>query len=166
LTNLNMDVEVIEKEAIEKLKVVSTSRHHAVCSDIILRDGEQVRLVFRPEIVDNPTNSKACLRGRFLYQRKGKNDSWVDFDTQPLSSLKKGEQFQLQVKAGELFHLLRNLGALYRVYGAQGVPQGRVEFVRIGRHLSKLLQMSEADLNDFLSANQTDALKTRRGDKC
>ena len=58
--------------------------------------------------------------------------------------------------------LLRELGALYRVHRAQGVPQGRVELVRIEQHLAKLLQLSEPELNAFLSANRSDALKTLR----
>ena len=77
----------------EKVEITSTSKHSATCSDIAIRDGgDQVRLVFRPEIVDNPANPAAAIRGRFLYQRKGKHDAWEDFDSLPLSSLKKGER--------------------------------------------------------------------------
>jgi hypothetical protein len=146
----------------DKLEIHSTSRHSAVCSDIVIRDGEQVRLVFRPEIVDNPASPAACVRGRFLYQRKGKKDTWVEFDSLPLSSLKKGDQFQLELKAGELLPLLRHLGALYRVHRGEGVPQGRVEFVKIEQHLAKLLQLTESELSEFLSQNETDAISTLR----
>jgi len=146
----------------EKVQIQSTSRHSAICSDIVIREGEQVRFVFRPEIVDNPTNPAACVRGRFLYQRKGKKDGWEDFDSKPLSSLKKGEQFKLEIKSGELLPLLLKLGALYRMYRARGVPQGRIELIRIEQHLAKLLQLSEPELNEFLSANKTDAIKTLR----
>ena len=40
------------------------------------------------------------------------------------SSLKKGDQFQLELKSGELLQLLRELAALYRLHRARGVPQG------------------------------------------
>jgi hypothetical protein len=146
----------------DKVEIQSTSRHHALSSDILIRDGEQIRLVFRPEIVDNPSNPAACIRGRFLYRRKGKKDQWDDFDTKPFSSFKKEDQYQLEIKAGELLPLLRELGALYRVHRAQGVPQGRVELVKIEQHLAKLLQLSERELNDFLSINKGDAIKTLR----
>lgn len=146
----------------DKISIQSTSTRSAICSDIGIRDGAQIRLVFRPEIVDNPTNPAACVRGRFLYQRKGKNDAWADFDTKSLSSLKKGEQFALELKSGELLPLLQNLGALYRLYRIRGVPQGRIEFVKIEQHLAKLLQLSEPELNEFLAANTGDAIKTFR----
>jgi hypothetical protein len=146
----------------EKVNTQSTSRHSADCSDIVIRDGQQVRLVFRPQIVDNPSDSSACVRGRFLYQRKGPKEPWEDFDAKPLSSLKKGEQFQLEIKAGELLPFLHNLGALYRVHGREGVPQGRVEFLKIEQNLARFLRLGEAELNEFLSANQADAIETLR----
>jgi hypothetical protein len=146
----------------EKVEVTSTSLHSAVVSDIVVRDGEQVRLIFRPEIVDNPSDPAASVRGRFLYQRKGKNDMWADFDARPLSSLKKGEQFQLEIKAGELLPLLRNLGALYRIHRGQGVPLGRVEFVKISEQFAEFLRMGDQDLQAFLTANRGDAVSTLR----
>jgi hypothetical protein len=145
----------------EKIEIHSTSRHHAVSSDVVIRDG-QVRLVFRPEIVDNPSNPAACVRGRFLYRRRGKNDCWEDFDKKPLSSFKKGEQYQLEISSGEMLPLLHELAALYRLHRAEGVPQGRLELVKIERQLAELLQLSEPELNDFLSANREDALRTLR----
>ena len=120
----------------EKIEINSTSRHHAVSSDIIVRDGEQTRLVCRPEIVDNPSSPAACVRGTFLYMRKGKADQWEDFETKPLSSFKKGDQYQLEIKSGELLPLLHSLGALYRLHRAEGVPQGRLELVKIEQHLA------------------------------
>jgi hypothetical protein len=121
-----------------------------------------VRLVFRPQLVDNPTDPDACVKGRFLYQRKGKNDAWQDFDTPSLARLTRGEQFALEVSSGELLSLLRQLGALYRLQRKQGLLQGRVELVRIGHQLAKLLQLSEEELNAFLAANTADALSTIR----
>jgi len=96
----------------DTVEIQSTSLHSADVSDIVLRDGDQVRLVFRPTIVDNPSNPSACVRGRFVYQRKARKDVWEDFDSKPLTSIKSGEQFQLQIKAGELDHLLHELAAL------------------------------------------------------
>ena len=146
----------------DRLTTQSSSQHSAVCSDIAIRDGKQVRLVFRPEIVDNESDPAACVRGRFLYQRKGPHDVWEDFDSRPLSSLRKGERFQLRLKAGELLPLIRSLGALYRVYRRQGVPIGHVEFVKIQGSLRQLLQLGESDLTQLLSANRRDAVETLR----
>jgi len=68
----------------------------------------------------------------------------------------------LEIKSGELLRLLRQLGALYRLHWKQGQPQGRVELVRIGNQLAKLLELSEEDLSAFLAQNTTDAISTIR----
>ena len=147
----------------EKVEITSTSKHSATCSDIAIRDGgDQVRLVFRPEIVDNPANPAAAIRGRFLYQRKGKHDAWEDFDSLPLSSLKKGERYQLSLKAGELHQLLRELVPLYKLHKREGVPQGKLALLKVDQALSELLALTEQDLLAFLSANAHDAVRTLR----
>lgn len=61
--------------SVNKVEIHSTSKHSAICSDIPLRSGERIQLVFRPEIVDNPTNPGACVKGRFLYQKKARTRS-------------------------------------------------------------------------------------------
>ena len=134
-----------------------------MCSDIVIRDGsDQVRLVFRPEIVDNPKNVPASIRGRFLYQRKGKGDDWIDFDNIPLSSLKKGEGYELSLKANELYTFCRELAPLYRLHRRDGVPQGKLELLKVEQRLSELLSLAEPDLLEFLSANSQDAVRTLR----
>ncbi len=144
----------------EHLQVKSTSRQHAVCSDIVVRTGDTIRLVFRPEIVDNPHNPAASIRGTFIYQRKGKKDAWEDAPTKSLASLKKAEEYHLELRSGELMPLLTELAALYRLHRREGVPQGKQEFVRLERNLAQLLQLSEADLQEFLETHSNDAVLT------
>lgn len=130
------------------------------CTDIFLRETEQVRLVFRPEVVQNTVNPKACLHGRFLYQRKSKKDEWENVATQPLSTIKSGEQFQLVLDSKETHLLLTRLGALWREYRQHGIPQGKRKLVELEEPLAKLLQLSEADFNKFLSDHPSDAVET------
>jgi antiviral defense system Shedu protein SduA len=106
--------------SMDTVEIKATSRQSAVCTDIVLRDKAQVRLLFRPQLVDNPNDSRACVKGRFLYQKKGKNDEWQDFDSPSLATLTRGEQFALEVNSEELLKLLRHLGALYRLHQSQG----------------------------------------------
>jgi hypothetical protein len=146
----------------DRIDVTSTSRQSALCSDIVVRDLDTVRLVFRPEIVDNPKEPAACIRGTFLYQRKGKNDGWDDAPYSSLSSLKKGEGYQVELKSGELLPLLHQLGSLYRLHRKQGVPQGRQHFVRMEEQLAQLLHLGEDELNEFLNAHPADAVLTLR----
>src|SRR5205807_818086 len=104
----------------EKIEVQSTSPHSATCSDIIIRQTDRVRLVFRPAIVDNASNRDARVNGTFLYQKKGKAESWDKFNTVPLSSLKKDEGYQLALHSDEVLILRRELYELARLHREQG----------------------------------------------
>lgn len=146
----------------EKVKIESTSRHSASCSDISVREGERVRLLFRPEIVDNPANPPASVRGRFVYQRKGNFDRWVDFDKLPLSSIKKGEGYQLSLGASELYKLLREVVPLYRFHRNEGVPVGKIELLKIDPAVSESLPLAEIDLLGFLSEHSGNAVQALR----
>ena len=67
--------------SINNYQVTATSAKSAIVGDIILdeielRQNEKTRLIFRPQIVDNIHDASASVKGRFLFQRKGKNGSW------------------------------------------------------------------------------------------
>jgi len=144
----------------DKLEVQSTSKHSAVCSDIVVRGSELVRLIFRPEIVENPHDAAATIRGTFIYQRKGKRDAWADAPTISLNTVKKNEEYRLELKSGELLPLLRELGRLYRLSRREGVPQGKTSYVRLEQNLAEFLALSQSDMDEFLGAHQSDAITT------
>ena len=145
--------------AMEKIEVDSTSSHSAICSDIVLRVGKRVRLIFRPEIVDNADNPEARVRGRFIYQRKGDADAWEAFEKISLTSLKKGEGYQLELHSDEVLTLRRDLYELARLHREVGIPQGHAQFLKVENNLADLLQLSQLELTQFLSANASDAVK-------
>jgi hypothetical protein len=144
----------------EKVSIQSTSHQSAICSDLVLREGELVRLIFRPAIVDNSTEPAACVRGHLIYQKKGKKDVWADVEPTSLSSLKKGEQYRLELHAGELLLLLKHLAGLYKIHRKDGVPQGYSEYVKLESQLGELVKASEPDLAALLTTNPHDALTT------
>lgn len=143
----------------DKIDVESTSPHTATCSDIILRIGKRVRLIFRPEIVDNSENPEARVRGRFIYQRKSDSESWEAFDKVSLATLKKGEGFQLELHSNEVLTLRHDLYELARLHREVGIPQGHAQFLKVEHNLADLLQLTHPELTKFLSANATDAIK-------
>jgi hypothetical protein len=143
----------------EKIEVDSTSSHSAICSDIVLRAGKRVRLIFRPEIVDNAENPEARVRGRFIYQRKGDTGAWEPFKKMSLTSLKKGEGYQLELHSDEVLTLRRDLYELARLHREVGIPQGHAQFLKVENNLAELLQLTQPELAQFLSANATDAVK-------
>lgn len=146
------------------VEIRSTSAATATVSDTALRDGNLTRLIFRPEMVDNEKNPEACLRGTFVYQKRGKNDEWGDFETASLNTVKKGQNYQLLLKSGELLHLMKSLGPLYRLYWRrQGIPTRRMELVKLEQRLATLVSLSQTELNALLDANQNDAVRTLNG---
>ncbi|WP_328591540.1 Shedu immune nuclease family protein [Methylotetracoccus oryzae] len=137
-----------------EIQTKSTSRNTAQANDTVLRETESIRLIFRPAIVENSANPAAAVRGVFLYQRKARSDTWVDFETIPLTSVKSGEGFRLELRSEELLGLYQVLGGLYCIKSEQGVPLGRKRFVEVTPPLERLQQLSREDFSTALNANR------------
>lgn len=133
----------------------STSRNTALVSDIVLRCTDQVRLVFRPTILENPNNSEAAVKGVFLYQRKTKSNAWTDFETIPLTSVKSGEGFKLELKSEELLKFVGEVESLYQLKKEQGVPQGQRKYIEVTPLIDQLRAIESQDIRAILDANQT-----------
>jgi len=137
----------------EKLTVTSTSKVSAECSDIVLRETNTTRLVFRPMLVENQKNPSAAVKGAFLFQRKGLKDEWKDFETIPLSGLKKDEGFKLEIKSAELLNLHDELRDLYQLHSDAGIPPGETQFVKANPQLARLAELPQDQIAEFLQAN-------------
>lgn len=135
----------------------STSRSSAGCNPIVLRESDQVRLVFLPTLVDNPVNPKASVDGQFVYQRKQRGSRWQNVTTIPLSTLRAGEGFKLSLHAQELRTLLEGLVPLYQFYKQQGIPRGQKTFVELSPALTKFVTLGHKDLTTLLDTNSEDA---------
>lgn len=83
----------------------STSPRTSKLDPIVLREGKLSRLVFIPMLVQNEENPDAGINGEFLYQRRAGSDTWIDYRTIPLNSIKSGEGFTLSLKSAELLTL-------------------------------------------------------------
>jgi Domain of unknown function (DUF4263) len=136
----------------DRQTIKSTSLSSATCSDVVLRENETTRLVFRPQLVDNPHDNAAAVNGVFLFQRKGKKDEWANTATIPLSSLKKNEGMKLELHAAEVLHLFKTLSDLYRLHARDGIPLGQTELVRADSILAKLSAIPRSELRVYLSA--------------
>ncbi|OGG35324.1 MAG: hypothetical protein A2427_02280 [Candidatus Nealsonbacteria bacterium RIFOXYC1_FULL_40_7] len=106
----------------------STSLTSAVGQDIELRVTTTSRLMFRPEVVDNPHDQDACVRGNFIFQRKKPSGQWEDYKTLDLSKLKDGEWIKLELKSGELKTLITELDKYYSVFKEYGIRSGEASF--------------------------------------
>lgn len=138
----------------DRIHVKSTSRATADCSVLILRETGTTRLIFRPQIVENPNNPKAAVHGMFLFQKKGVKDSWIDAETAPLSTLKAGDGYKLDIKSAELLQLFDGLQALYELHASSGVPRGQGQFIRVNSSLAQLAQLGHRELVQILAAEK------------
>jgi hypothetical protein len=145
-----------------RIETESTSRKTAAATDIVLREGPQARLLFRPEIVDNTGRPEAAVRGRFLYQRKKRTDQWIEFDRLPLNSVKVDEGYQLEIHSSELHKLLLSLRKLYQLANAYGVPQGKKSFLEVGGAIADLLALAGPELQEVFTSNSEDAIRLFR----
>lgn len=136
-----------------EIQTKSTSRVTAQATDIVLRQTDSIRLIFRPTIIDNVKNQEAALKGVFLYQRKSKKDAWEDFGTIPLSSVRVGEGYKLEIKTAELLQLYGELTQLYELHQSEGVPRGKKKYVQATPQLEQLASLSDSEVHDFSNAN-------------
>ena|SRR5208282_70087 len=99
----------------ETIRLRSTSRASARGDDILLRETEKTRLVFRPQVVDNPHDAAASVKGVFIFQAKKPSDLWADYKTLDLTKLRDGEWVKLEIKSAELKTLFTELDSLYEL---------------------------------------------------
>jgi hypothetical protein len=134
----------------ETIKTLSTSKRTATLTDLVLRKTQTTRLIFRPLVVDNIHNQEACIKGWFIFQKKGLKDKWDDIKTLDLSKLKKEEWIKLELKAEEVLKLLQNFNYYKEIYKKYGITYGLAEFhitdKNIGETVKKLSKFPNKDL--------------------
>ncbi len=121
------------------IHIKSTSFQSADCDEIVLRPGKKSRLVFKPMLVANKKNQNASVKGTFVYQVKGLNESWDDYKTLDLSQLKKGEWIKLEIKSEELLNLTLQLKDLYKIYSEIGILSGERDVIVTDSNISNIL---------------------------
>lgn len=132
------------------MKVTSTSRNTASVEDIVLRENQVTRLIFRPLLLNNERDQRASLKGTFVFQRKGKSQQWEDHRILDLNRLKADEWIKLELSSREVLQLYQELGTLYALYDEEGIPRGEVEYVRAASGLAALLNTSDQQFGQLL----------------
>ncbi|MCI5150823.1 MAG: DUF4263 domain-containing protein, partial [Candidatus Electrothrix sp. MAN1_4] len=141
----------------DTLEIDSTSTDSAKISDIVLRENSTTRLIFRGTLVNNSKDKSAPLKGDFIFQRKGKNQTWGDIDNQPLTRLKKEEGYKLSLKSGEVKFFLDSIQDVYDLYNRDGIPLGMNKYVNQYAAIPSTNRLSEYnsdDFNSFFKANE------------
>ncbi|MFA5133568.1 MAG: Shedu immune nuclease family protein [Patescibacteria group bacterium] len=114
----------------DKITVTSTSSTSASVDDIILREHDTTRLIFRPYIVENPRDPEASVSAWLIHQKKDKDGNWKeDNNILDLRTIKQGECAKIKLGAGCIIKLLRKSEELQRLYKEHGIQYGSHEFV-------------------------------------
>ena len=132
-----------------KITTHSTSKDHAICNDILIRTNNIARLIFRPELVNNKKDPSACVKGTFIYQRKGQNEKWEDYKSFDLSKLKKGEWIQLEIHSSEIKHLISSLEGNFKIFQKYGIQWGDNEYIPTSKDIASIIEAINKD-PDFL----------------
>lgn len=132
-----------------------TSATTAECDPVVLRQTEQRRLVFRPLLVDNPSDAGSSVRGTFVYQRKRKADAWEDHNELPLTKLRAEEWVRLELSAAEVHALVSHLAALYRFHRKAGIPRRRVTLLKIELDREEADSLRELDFRRLFRLGRT-----------
>ena len=124
----------------DTIKIKSTSKNSAIGSDILLRTTTTTRLLFKPEIVNNPHNKNASVRGTFIFQKKGRNNSWEDYKNLDLTKLKASEWVQIELKSEEMFKLISELDKYYKIFERYGIRSGETEFLITSQNIQRIIE--------------------------
>lgn len=127
--------------------VTSTSSRSAKTDDIVLREKQLVRLIFRPLLVRNDQDPAAAVKGSFIYQRKNKFQTWEDVPASSIGTLKAGEGYRLEIHSTELLTLFNELTALYEIHRDAGIPRGQTQYIRAQGAVAALSNLTDEELN-------------------
>lgn len=143
----------------EQVWVSPTSRNSALSDEIILRETTITRLVFRPLIINNIHDSKASVKGTFIFQRKNRKDEWEDHRDLSLSNLKATEWVKLELKSDELLILISSISELYNLHAQEGIPRQKSQFIKVESHINALLQADKKELLRILEIEKEGGLQ-------
>ena len=118
----------------------STSKYTEEVTDLVLRETQKTRLIFRPLIIDNQKNQEACIKGWFVFQAKNIKDQWSDLKTLNLSKLKSGEWIKLELKSEEVLKLLNNCEYYKSIYKKHGVTYGPAVYPITDENIANILE--------------------------
>ncbi len=143
----------------DHIETIATSSRSAECTPVVLRETERIRLLFRPTVVQNDGQPKACIRGEFVYEKKSAKSEWEAANTESLGTIKVGEKFKLELHTAELLALVEALGPLHRSqWDAHGIRPGRQTYVKLEASLARFVGLGREALETFLDSHPQDAL--------
>ncbi len=118
-----------EDDEANSVTTACTSSQSADAGDFVLSETGTSRRIVRSKIVVNPHDPASGVEVSVLHRRKRPNEGWQDVPSVPLSSLKAGEGYRLNLNCAETRKLFERLQSLFEVSRAKGVTPGKKKWV-------------------------------------
>jgi len=122
----------------DNIKTVATSNKTMNIKPVVLRENKTTRLLFSPSWVD-PKLTENPLRGGFRFQRKSPIEKWEDFNAKKITTLKKDEQYDLNLNGSDIAVLFENLEEIKQTLSKYGHSYTTREFKISDENASDLL---------------------------
>ena len=138
-----------------EVRVNSTSNKSASVNPIQLRPvTDTTRLTFVPTLVTNLKAPENSVKGKLIYERKGKNDEQFPSDAAAgdfsertsKKSITSNNWLELDLSSGEIRKLFETIQSMYKLFDSmEGMPSGPTAYVEVDRTCQTLLAMLEKD---------------------
>lgn len=102
------------------INIESVSRDVAQCNAVVLKVNESFRYLFIPRLVDNSKDMNKCISGKFIVQKKGKNEQWEDYKNLAINKLAKGEWINLDLSTASMDIFIQYIENLKEIYIKNG----------------------------------------------
>lgn len=143
----NTSVEAIDGA----INVEPTSSKTANASPFNLRQPTDfTRFYFKPILVNNSKEPSNSVKGKLIYEKKGKKDSLFPLScasgTFSKQGVRNGDSLELSLSTGETMALYQGLRQLYGAYENMGdIPFDSTTFVPVNRTMRALLDILRRD---------------------
>ena len=115
---------------------------------IILHKTGSTRLLFHPKWVSDSSNP---LRGGFRFEKKGRNETWEEFEGKSITTLHKDESYELNLNGEDMANLFSNLEMIKSTLEEHGHQWGRTTFKLADNNVEGLLlQIGEVENRDLV----------------
>ena len=149
---IGLHIPKVHDMTIDTVDVISTSAVTADVSPVVLSQTEMIRLKFCPTLVDNEKDPHKSVSGKFLYEKKRKNDAAFPSDDNgsvvkiSRGSVKVGDWMELNLSTSETYELYQGLKRLYALYEDMGeIPYGSATYTRVDSSFRQFLSIIQND---------------------
>ena len=126
----------------------STSSNTMDITPFLLHETGSTRLLFYPRWVEDSENH---LRGGFRFEKKGRNDTWEEFEGKKITTVHRDETYELNLSGEDVASLFSNLESIKSTLEEYGHHWGKTTFKLAESNINGLLlQIGDIENRDMV----------------